>query len=239
MAFPTVAARNSGETSTVATSHTINLPTSISANQLLILKVDYAVTGNSVDLTGSGFTAITNGAAENVAGSTHGIFTAYRWTDGTEGSTVSVATSVATRVGHQTLRITGAENPSTQAPEAAASTVANNPPDPPNLTPTGGAKDYLWIACGGQTYSDTNHQVNAAPSNYTDLTAISNASQGAGFCTGATAERQLNASSENPGVFGTVGTATTGESAMVTIAVHPSSGGGTTYEKTGIAIHGP
>ena len=227
MAFPSVDSRNTSSQGSNSTSHTVNLPSGITSGKLLIVKFGYAVTSNSVDLTGTGFTAITNGAVENTGGSTEGIFTAYRWTDGSEGSTISIATGTATRSNHQSLLISGAQNPSTQAPEAQTSTVNNLPPDPPSLTPTGGAKDYLWIACGSQARSDVDHDLTGAPSSYSNLNAsATTGGTGAGWSTGATAERQLNASSENPGAF-TSTNGIIGESAAVTIAIHPTTGGTT------------
>ena len=128
--------------------------------------------------------------------------------------------SVPGRAGASALRITGHEDPATQPPEASTgATGYSAAPDPDSLTPTGGAKDYLWIAVDGNT--DGRRTVSAAPTNYPSITlnAFSTAGGAAG-ATGATADRQLNAASEDPGVFTISGIS---DWEAHTIAVHPST----------------
>ena len=130
----------------------------------------------------------------------------------------SFTSSVSDRSGASALRITGHEDPATQAPEASAGATGTSAiPDPDSLTPTGGAKDYLWIAVDGNT--DGRRTVSAAPTNYLNLNAFSTAG-GASGATGATAERQLNAASEDPGIF-TISGSSLWEAH--TIAIHPST----------------
>ena len=125
--------------------------------------------------------------------------------------------SVNERTGASALRITGHENPATQAPEVSASpnTGTSTAPNPSSVTPTGGSKDYLFIATAG--HDDARSTFSAAPTNYSNLNAFSGGG-GASGCTGATAERQLTASSDDPGAF------TTGRSepwAARTVVIHP------------------
>jgi hypothetical protein len=84
--------------------------------------------------------------------------------------------------------------------------------DPPSLTPPGGAADYLWFA-GLFTTSTT--VATAAPASYTNLLTVSNA---ASFALN-TANRSLNAASEDPGTF--TDAASTASNVAVTIAVAP------------------
>jgi len=82
--------------------------------------------------------------------------------------------------------------------------------DPPNLAPTPGSKEYLWLAGYGDGFGP--NQATAGPSGYNDFT-----NQAAGGSDGSTisaAWRKTTASSENPGTF-TGG----GRPASVTIAV--------------------
>ena len=127
--------------------------------------------------------------------------------------------SSSARAGYSILQITGHENPTTQAPEVSAeATQTTTTPDPPSITPTGGSKDYLFIAFAG-TITTSNNTFTAAPTNYANLN-IFNTGAGPNGNVGATAERQLTASSEDPGTF-TLGGSQTWYAR--TIAVHPVS----------------
>lgn len=122
-----------------------------------------------------------------------------------------------TRSGYSVLQITGHESPATQAPEAQATpaTGASTTPDPPAVTPTGGSKDYLFIAVAGN--NDARASYTVAPTNYANLNAF-NTGGGPNGGAGATAERVLTASSEDPGTF-TMGSSATWFAN--TIVVHP------------------
>jgi hypothetical protein len=205
VAFPTVAARATDINITSTTSQALDLPTGITAGDLLVVTVQIA-TGIPQTITWpSGWTQLysqVNGVVVQGAA-------AYRVADGTEGSTVTITLSSNSGVQSVALRITGHD--SATAPQAGtATTGTTSTPNPPSLTPTGGAKDYLWIAC---CVSDAAN-VTAAPTNYSNLTV-----PGSGSDIG-TAERLLNAASEDPGTFTL---ASSNEWVANTIAVHPAA----------------
>ena len=184
------------------------------AGDLLI--VIFAVDGNpTVTWGGTGFTEFFQDANGNNAT----LALAYRQVDGTEGSSIEVTTSPAEGSGHIVYRIKGHEVPSKQAPEVSVkATGLSESPDPDSLTPTGGAKNYLWLAVHGV---DRNRSTDTFPTNY--VNGISNqVADGDGASPGS-AERALNASSENPGAF-TV--STSDQWIAATIAIHPLGGGG-------------
>ena len=215
MAFPVVETTNTSAETTIVATHNISLPAGIVSGNLLIATLGYAVTGNTITWP-AGWTAFA--AIENTTGSTEGISVAYRQADGTEGATVDVTSSVATRSTHTAYRISGAENPATQAPQAATASTTNLPPDPPNLTPTGGAKDYLWLAIGASAQGGTYPSFST---NYINGIQINTGGTGAGDSISGSCERQLNAASENPGAFGA--NSATAESVAVTVAIHPAA----------------
>lgn len=138
MAAPTVAGTNESAVTTAGTTHTVNLPTSIAAGDLLIVLFGHAqaVTLNSL----AGWNELVDDGVAN------GIGVLWRRADGTEtGSppTISVGTSGSTKSCHISYRISGANN--TSAP--AISTVATGTsaaPDPTTCNP-GTSKDRLWI----------------------------------------------------------------------------------------------
>jgi len=94
--------------------------------------------------------------------------------------------------------------------------------DPPAITPSGGAKDYLIIAVAGHAAVSA-AAFTAGPSGYSGF-LNSGASSGGSAVSIATATKQLTAAAtENPGAF------TAGGSnrfwAAATVAIYPSGGG--------------
>jgi len=117
----------------------------------------------------------------------------YRIADGTEGATINVTTGTAQMSAHTSFRITGYSG----VPEAATegvNTSAN--PNSPSLVPSWGAQDTLWIALCCYNVNET---VTVYPTNYTgDRNDYANDAEGVGI---GTAQRELNAASENPDAF--------------------------------------
>jgi hypothetical protein len=105
-------------------------------------------------------------------------------------------------------------------PEASSGWVSGGNsanPDPDSLTPTGGAKDYLWVAVEGNDHLDT---TSAWPSNYS-LYNLEECNGSAGGCNVGVGARAYNASVENPGTF----TLDAAEQCVAcTVAVHPAAG---------------
>lgn len=198
MAFPVVQATNEASTTTAGTAHTVNLPASIAAGDLLLVFFGIGSTAATLDAI-TGWTELVDVSTAN------DLKILARTADGSEGATLSVTTSASTKHSSIAYRISGAETVATRAPElSTVATGTSTGPDPTTCTPTGGAKDYLWIAAfalaGEEADDDT--WCNSAPTNYTNL--LQKAAGVAGTNIGvevATAERQLNAASEDPNAF--------------------------------------
>lgn len=216
MTAPAVAATNNSSVNTDATSHTVSMPASIVAGDLLIVTFGWTSNLPQTISWPAGYTPITGAKVEQ--STVVGVDVAYRWADGTEGATISVGTSGLTKSCSVAYRITGAVNPATQAPEAAAtSNTSASAANPPNLAPTGGSKDYLWLVVAS---NDGETALTTAPTNYTNFIAENTGVTGATSvnCVMGTAERALTASSEDPGAFNSTSTAWS----AVTIAIHPA-----------------
>ncbi len=216
MAFPVVETTATSLETSGVTNHTVSLPSGIVSGNLLI--VNFAVDGNPGVSWPAGWTEI----FEVAKSSLNALAVAYRKADGTESSTITVTTGASKTSSHTSYRISGAIDPTTQAPEiSTGATGASTNPDPDNLTPTGGAKDYLWLAVHGHN-KDAN--TTAFPTNYTNGVST----QGGGSTGSAigSAERNLNAASENPATF-TIGAAL--DWVAATIAIHPAG----TFEQEG------
>jgi len=191
MAFPTVAASNTSVQSSATNSHSISLPSGIQAGDLLIIFFTYPISGLANAL--SGWTKLKEYYG---SGDVFGTNVYYRVADGTEGSTVTITTTGNFQSAHASYRITGYNgNPEVST---GVTSTGSTTPDPDSLTPSGGAKDYLWIAHAGAPGAVT---FSAYPTNYgsNQLTIRSNSSGSA--ATVAVATRNLNASSEDPGTF--------------------------------------
>ena len=217
MTFPVVATSNSSNQAATGTSVTVDLPASISSGDLLIMI--FGCRPVTVT-TPTGWTRI--GTGSGAVDTELEIY--WREADGGEGATETVTISTAVGSAHRTYRITGAEDPDTQPPEAAFSfnDVNNNSPDPPSLTPTGGAEDFLWIATYIQRDNDS---ATGFPTSYTGTGSESDTTN---FVTTGWAQRDLNASSENPSNFTTTDAE---EWSSATIAIHPAGGAPATNPK--------
>jgi len=213
-AFPTVVTAANSVQATDSTSHTVSLPSGIVSGDLLIgfFSCDGTATVTWPNEGTDWIEIVSNASVANR------LSIAWRKADGTEGASITVTTSASEESVHIVYRITGHIDPSTQPPEQASTTGSGVNPNPPDLTPTGGAKDYLWFAIEG---SDDDDLVTVYPTSYTDGETYGS-STGGGDCGIGAARRELNAASENPGAF-TI--AATEQWVAATIAVHPVAAG--------------
>ena len=194
MTFPTVVNTNTSlEDAANVTSHTVNLPASLVSGNLLIVGI--AVDGGVSNPTATGWTGFGGG----VSGGAVQVEWFYRVSDGAEGASVEFTTDTSERSAHFSMQISGAEDPATQAPETGGSQQSgtSTAPNAANATPTGGAKDYLWIASEGH---DRNITTDGFPTNYT-ANQVNTAGAGANSAGIAAATRNLNAASEDVDAF--------------------------------------
>ncbi|KKN20429.1 hypothetical protein LCGC14_0935660 [marine sediment metagenome] len=205
-AFPVIEGSNSSRETGIPTEHTVALPAGIVSGELLLVFFSTASGTSNAVTWPSGWTEyfeVNQGTNAKLNG-------AYRQADGTEGASITVTTSLGRRSAHSSYRISGAEDPATQVPESSTATGLSTDGDPPSLTPTGGSKDYLWFAAIGISADDS---AMGAPTNYANLLNQATANPSLG-----SADRSLNAASEDPGTF----TSINASWAVATVAVHPS-----------------
>ena len=223
MAFPTVQSRTETAVHPQSTTHDISMPATVDAGDLLLMFVAIfdPDSGTPTFTTPTGWTSIFD-VANASNRSRHALFG--KDADGTEDSTtVNVATNVTCVMAAVVYRITdwGGTLGSHVEASSSPSTGNSSSPDPPAVTPTGGADDYLWIPSIG-AYDD-NISATSAPTDYTNLIDVLTGGGGNQSAQVYTAERQLNASTENPGTF----SISSNESyAGMTTVVHPAAAGG-------------
>ena len=186
----------------------ITLPSGIVSGDLLIVVL--GVRANTVGKI-SGWTSFANSAATLTDQRSF-----WRKADGGEGATVTASLSTST-INWTAIayRYSGAADPDIQPPEGATAflDVDDVNPDSPNLTPTGGGKDYVWI-------STFFHRINGLPTVFPDNYVNTGSIQGPAANPNATGycDRELNAASENPSAF----TAQSADWSATTIAIHPA-----------------
>jgi hypothetical protein len=219
VAFPAVVTSTESATATASTSHTVNLPGSLVVGNLIIICCNKGTPAASAWVFNSvaGYSELVD---EDV---TNGITIWARQVDGTEGATVTMTSTQSIRSAETAYQISGADYLAIQPPQL--STVATGTSVNPNATtctPTGGAKDYLWITMFGMAgeQADDDTLVTTAPTNYTG-TELEKTCGVAGTNLGgmvASAHRTANAASEDVGSWTAIDNAAW---RAYTIAVHP------------------
>lgn len=224
MAFPVVADTNTSAVNTAGTSHAVSLPPNISVGNLLL--VFFATDGDNTITNWGGFTELFS-ESNGTAASLH---IGYKIAVGSD--TLTITTSESENSAHATYRITG--HNTSQMPEVSTGQWGINDinPDPDSLTPTGGAKDYLWIAVEGNDDDDT---VATWPTNF-DGSNLEQIATNPGGCNIGVGTYSYNAATLDPGTF-LLDAAE--QWVACTVAVHPVAGAQTFYQNTGQGTTSP
>jgi len=216
-----IATRNGGNNAVNNTDHTVNMPAGVESGDLLIAL--FSADGNSAITFPGGWTQLYQQA--NGVSVISGVW--YRVSDGGEGATITVTTGAAEMSGHTTFRITGYYG-TPEVGVVATGTSVN--PNPPNLAPSWGAENSLWIAVCGYDVGNSGSLISAYPAGYTDgrddrPSAIEGGASGSANLTN-------NNAAENPGTF----TITFAEEWVAnTIAIAPSQSIDIDVSATGVA----
>lgn len=189
MTLPVDAARAVTNSTTSGTSHSLNLPGSISSGDFLL---------SVIRTPGSATTSWPSGWIKweelNADASDDVTTLAFKVADGTEGATITVTLGTSRILVGLCYKVTG----------AVAITLSNgvvgsaSQPNSPNLLASTIARDFLWITLGGCDDSET---LTSAPTNYANGTIQGSTATGASGCSVYGASRQLNAASEDPGAW--------------------------------------
>lgn len=229
MAFPQVLASSiSGPT---AADFALTLPAGVTVGDLLVVNAAYDGDGTQIVAVGSGWTR-----AANITSST-ALTAAVFWkiADGNDALTLDLQGNSAGETGVAVCyRITGhaatgpVECAQTEAYIVDGTVTAT--PNPPSLSPSWGAADTLWIAAA--SWDNASRTLSSYPSGYTANQALANGGVASANVAAAMATRELNAATEDPGVF----TISAGDQwAAFTIAIKPASSGGGSGVSTTVA----
>lgn len=217
MAFPAVGGTATTNGTTATTSAVINLPTGITAGETLLVLLRIAVGGTITWPAGWTRVFVSSGDASDDT-------TECRWrkADGTEGASITV-TIPSSKFAALAWRITGASDPDLRPPQSSTVAVGTSTlPDPDSLFPSWGADDYLWFWMGGWEGEQTSPPAGNPPNYASNILGADSGTAGAVTtnCRVASATRQLNAASENPGSW-TISVAD--DWSAWTVAVYPQT----------------
>lgn len=219
MAFPaTAAAPTATPFAASVTSMPVSMPASIASGDLLLAFVEVRNAGTWTKA--AGWTDITSLSQTGGGGGVGKLNGFYKIAAGTEsGTTPTWTASISTTGEWQVYRITGWHG--TTPPEALTTSGDASAANPPSLTPSWGADDTLWLAVAGHTAGST-AAWSAGPASYSGF-QNDGASSGGSAVSIASAYRQLNAASEDPGTFTVSGSNRFW--AAATIGIRPGGGG--------------
>lgn len=239
MSFPTIPTVASGDllsstTSPASTTHTFPNLSSLrggagpQAGDLLIaIIVQYqGGTANAEFGTwGASFTEMLDDALGSGTGN-GAIGIARKVATGSESGPFTVTSAHSFKSVQFLLRIPAGTWHGTTVPGSSGSTRASGTvADPASFDPSGwAAEDTLWIAVAGQTETSTTGSpptLDSPPANYTGQLIVARAADAVGDITAGVAFRQVNASSEDVGVW-TATNANRGNGIAAVIAVRPA-----------------
>ncbi len=227
MAFPSIVASASNRNTANGTSLTVNLPNGSDTVGRRIV-VAFTIDNQQTVTFPGGWNSL--GSADGPSGNSR-LYVYYHDVDGTEGypstgATITVTVVTSDGFSHVAHLIEVGTFDAGTAPEIQFATQASTgtDPNPPSITPTGGAKDYLFLAYAGVDGTNGAPTFSGFPTNYS-LNQVSIASGFTGGTSTGGAGRQLNtAGPEDPSAF-TLSGAEQREAA--TVVIHPVAAGTT------------
>ncbi len=220
MAFPSIRSQATDNSTSAETTHTVNLPATIAAGDTILVIIRVAVAG-AIGWPDANWHELLDASPD---GSDDQIGIAWKKADGSEGGTTISVTSGNGKYVSVAAAFRDAFDPSITPPVLGTVGIGTTPDEPNagDCAPGVGAKDFYWWT----HYSMSGEQsgITAYPGSYTlDQSGIVTSGTGglpATNCTMATAGRQLNAASENTGVWDVTGTLI--DWAAYTIAFSPA-----------------
>ncbi len=198
--FPQTAAPTVSGFSGGASSHAATLPGSLSNGQLLLAWAGFFITNTDDILLPPGWTELTRGNQNIVAGKDVQLLLAARVVAGGEGSTVNFNTGAAANGAVQIYKITSWWGTiGTGISVGIVQSTGGTTPDPPSVTASWGLEKNLAIT--GGVAGDDDQAWTGLPTNYSNLVStLSGGGANDGASVG-TARREIEAASDNPSSF--------------------------------------
>lgn len=234
MTFPTIPTTGantllSSTTTVASTTHTFpSLTTLAPAAGDLIIAICVQYQGGTANAEFSSWGASLTEFLDDALGSGTGNGAngfAYKVASGSESGTFTVTSAHSFISAQILMRIPAGTWFGSGAPAVTASArAAGVAADPASLSPSWGADDTLWIAVMGHTETSTTGSpptISASPTNYSGDLIVARGTDAVGAVTAGVGFRQLNAASENAGVY-TGTNLNRGNGIAAVIAVRPA-----------------
>lgn len=193
--FPVVAGTNtSSRTTQTSGQHVISLPSDIQVGDLLLIFWSDGTNSGTDPLLPNDYTLLYSTESEN---SYFAIW--YKIADGTEGATVSTTNSFGERSAHVTYRI--AAGTYIGIPYYNDNTGSSSSPNPPDFNPGQGVEKFLWIA---SAHANEASNVSSIPNDFENelnIRTSGSTSNDDEHAQMVTAQRFLEASSQDPTSF--------------------------------------
>lgn len=190
MAFPEVANITTGNRSSNSNSTSVAKPDGVTDTSLMLVLL---ALDDDDDL---GSTSTPGWSLTRYLGEDDRLLVAYGWGTASWPLVVSHDNEPAAWL---VLRIEGADALPYLSSGAKGESAS---PDPPELSPGIGERDFLWVAAGGTQVGDPQYSPTGGPPGYTGYTSQPSSSSTLNSSTGVyAAHRQMRAASENPGAF--------------------------------------
>src|SRR3990172_4859996 len=188
MSYPTVAQVLEGG-SAAASSFTPDLTTlsTLAVGDRLLLVAVIESTSTVTPPASDGW----NESIDNVMGSYRAYFALKSWAAGQDTTPTFTIDSGTPFLGWQLIQVRPSAGAAITSFETANDTGSSGNPDPPNLTPVPGSRDYLYVAIGFATEG-----ISAGPSGYSGFNGNAD-----WHSRTALAYKNVTAASENPGAF--------------------------------------
>lgn len=215
MSYPYLVGIVPSRTGSNSTSHTVNIPSFVEADDLLLA---------FFSSDGTGAATFPGGWTEAIdttqGGEIRGVVAWLRATGsegwGDTGNTITVTTAGSEEASTIVVCVRGAHT--STDPEFASAGASISSPDPPSLDPTGwGTEETFWLS--GIAYNDSSNAVISYPSGW-GIKSYERSSVAAGSCGQVLVGKLNTAASEDPGTW-TFPTAT--HAVLSTVAIRPAS----------------
>lgn len=217
MAFPKIVGIVASRTTSGNTSHTVNIPSFVEADDILV--AFFCADGAGSGTFPGGWTE----AVDTTQGGEIRGITAWLRATGSEGwndtgNTISVTTGSSVQTATIMVCIRGAHTSTDPAFASAGDSVSN--PDGPSLNPSGwDVEDTLWLS--GVHYNDASHPVLTYPSGW-GIKSFYRSSVDGSSCGQGVVGLPSAAASADPGTWTF---AVAKHAVMSTVAIRPASGG--------------
>ena len=215
LASPTNQISDSKEVLGFSNSPTVSLPSNVNFGDVIAV---FVLTRTTPTITTSASGWVSSSTSVDAGSTKTNMKAFFKDADGNEsGTSITINFNNSVDYAIYAVRITGSKPISARVPDVkfAFANVDEAQGDPPSLSPSEGAQDYLWFGLAG---TRTDDGISSWDANYSNTGSIESSNT---FANIGYMDRQLNAATEDPGP---IGFTVAGDWSAMTVAFHPPVG---------------